>query len=131
MEPGAHLRPVGIVMFVRPTTKYHVSSSLLWASLAYLRRGIPLVLIDIADVGEGTIHDDLAPFLGIPELGTPMSVAGFRPTWRDGAERIDVWAYSVSVGQRFPSVPLCLRGGPVVLLDLEGTYTAAIEATGL
>lgn len=131
LEPAAQLRPVGVVVLVRPTTKADMPSSLLWTCLAYLRRGIPLVVIDVADVGEETVLDGLAPFLGVPELGTRLGVAGYRPVWREGEERIDTWTYPVSSGAVLPTVPLGLRGGPVVLLDLEATYTAAIEATGL
>jgi hypothetical protein len=129
-QPG-QLRPVGVVMFVRPTTKAEMPSTLVWAGIAYLRRGTPLVLVDVADTGDATVYNDLAAFLGLFEIEARRSVAAFRPVRRSGEDQVDVWADSVEIGQSLPAVPLALRGGPVVMLDLEGTYTAAIDATGL
>ena len=100
-------------------------------------RGIGLVIIDVVTERHANLHNELMEAIGgeNPTLmpDTPTYVSGYRPVHRreTDANEIEVWPYSAAVGQPVPAVPLGLRGGPVVLLDLEGTYTAAIEATGL
>ena len=63
----------------------------------------------------------------MPSIGGPSVIHR-----RDGgANQIEVWPYQAAVGQPIPAVPLGLRGGPTIVLDLETTYTDAIRSTGL
>ena len=64
---------------------------------------------------------------------TPIYVSSYHPVHRrqTRANEIDIWPYAARVGESIPTVPFGLKGGPVVMLDLESTYTTAIEATGL
>jgi hypothetical protein len=43
----------------------------------------------------------------------------------------DVWCFPALVGSPIPSVPLALRRGPLVMLELEETYEEAIGDSGL
>ena len=45
------------------------------------------------------------------------------PRREPGGDQIDVWTFPLTLGGNLPIVPLALRGGPTVPLDLEGTYT--------
>jgi hypothetical protein len=38
---------------------------------------------------------------------------------------VEIWPVPIAVGQTLPILPLALRGGPTVPLDLESTYTEA------
>src|SRR5579883_768004 len=140
---------VGIIELVSPGNKDRESAcdSFVAKCVAYLRRGIGVVIIDVVTERHANLHNELMQAIGgtNPHLmpDTPTYVSGYRPVHRQaggnggaspraaGANEIEVWPYAATVGQPVPAVPLGLRGGPVVLLDLEGTYTAAIEATGL
>jgi hypothetical protein len=130
---------VGIIELVSPGNKDRETAceSFVAKCVAYLRRGIGVVIIDVVTERHANLHNELMRAIGgeKPELmpDTPTYVAGYRPVHRPatGANEIEVWPYSATVGQPVPAVPLGLRGGPVVVLDLEGTYTSAIEATGL
>lgn len=130
---------VGVIELVSPANKDRAAEreSFIAKSVAYLRRGVGLVIIDIVTERRSNLHNELMEAIGgeSPQLmpDVPTYVSGYRPVHRpsSGANEIEVWPYAAAVGQAIPAVPLGLRGGPVVLLDLEGTYTAAIEATGL
>jgi hypothetical protein len=130
---------VGIVELVSPGNKDRPAAceSFVAKCVAYLRSGIGVVVIDVVTERHANLHNDLMRALGGSDAqqmaDTPVYVSGYRPVHRRGtqANEIEVWPYVATVGQPIPSVPLGLRGGPVLVLDLEGTYTAAIEATGL
>lgn len=130
---------VGIIELVSPANKDRQATceSFVAKCVAYLRRGIGVVIVDIVTERHANLHNELMRAIGgaNPQLmpDTPTYVSGYRPVHRHatGANEIEVWPYAAAVGQTVPAVPLGLRGGPVVLLDMEGTYIAAIEATGL
>jgi hypothetical protein len=130
---------VGIIELVSPANKDRDTAceSFVAKCVAYLRRGVGVVIIDVVTERHANLHNQLMAAIGgdKPQLmpDTPTYVSGYRPIHRreTHANEIEIWPYPASVGQPIPSVPLGLRGGPVVLLDLEATYTAAIEATGL
>jgi hypothetical protein len=51
-----------------------------------------------------------------------LSGSAFRPVERDGARALDVWREPMAVGQPLPTLPLWLRGGPCLAVELEATY---------
>ena len=50
-----------------------------------------------------------------------MGVAGYRPIRNADTWTIGMWPYSVPVGSPIPPVPLALKGGPLIPIDLERT----------
>jgi hypothetical protein len=130
---------VGIIELVSPGNKDRPAACEAFVAkcIAYLRRGIGVVVIDVVTERHANLHNQLMEAIGgdSPTLmpDTPIYVSSYRPVHRRGshANEIEVWPYAATIGQPLPAVPLGLRGGPVVLLDLESTYTAAIDATGL
>ena len=130
---------VGVIELVSPGNKDRATErhSFVAKCVAYLRRGIGLVIIDVVTERLANLHNELLAAIGLPGTPTlgdaPTYVAGYRPVHRrtTHANEIEVWPYPAVVGQPIPPVPLGLRGGPTILLDLEGTYTSAIEVTGL
>jgi hypothetical protein len=134
------LRLAGVIELVSPGNKKEVKErdSFVAKCAAYLQKGIGLVVIDVVTSRLTNLHNLLMARIGGPEPpllppDCPTYVVGYRPVHRreTGANEIEMWPYAATVGQPVPAVPLALRGGPVVMLDLEGTYTSAIEATGL
>lgn len=130
---------VGVIELVSPRNKDRAAAreAFVAKSVALLRRGIGLVIVDVVTERHANLHNELMEAIGgdSPQLmpDTPIYVSGYRPVHHrgSGANEIEVWPYAAAVGQPVPAVPLGLRGGPVVLLDLEATYTAAIDAIGL
>lgn len=130
---------VGIIELVSPGNKDRRAAcdSFVAKCIAYLRSGIGVVIIDVVTERHVNLHNQLMEAIGGEPTqlmsDIPTYVSGYRPVHRRDthANEIEVWPYAAVVGQPVPAVPLGLRGGPVVLLDLEATYTAAIEAIGL
>jgi hypothetical protein len=132
-EPTAHLRPVGVVVFARPTTKLRTAAraALVESCRGWLHRGVGLAVVDPVEIDAASVHDDVVASLGAsPPVGRIVA-AGYRPVRRDGQDEVEVWAYPLAPGRELPTVPLGLSGGPVVPLDLESTYTEAARDLNL
>jgi hypothetical protein len=57
---------------------------------------------------------------------TALYAVAYRPARREpGGDQIDVWPAPLAVGAALPILPLALRGGPTLPIDLETTYTEA------
>ena len=100
---------------------------------AYLSLGVGVIVVDVVTNRRINLHNQLIEELGdgrfpaLPE--TPSYVAAYKPDpWN--ANSIEVWPYAAPVGSPIPSVPLPLRDGPSIMVDLEGTYCEAIADNG-
>jgi len=120
---------VGVVELVSPSNKDRPESRRAFAGKcsAYLQAGVGLVVVDVVTARHSRPHDDLVDLLGQPVSNHlpgdwPLSAVAYRPTRRGGNNQIDMWTCRVAVGEALPSLPLCLRRGPAVVLDLEATY---------
>jgi len=106
--------------------------------VSYLRRGVGVVVVDLVTNRRTNFHNELLRVLAgpIPPPALPDAptyVAAYRPVHRRTREanEIEIWPYPARVGQPIPSAPLALRGGPLVVLPLELTYTEACRDLGL
>jgi hypothetical protein len=139
LEKRAGRPLVGVIELVSPANKDRPASrdTFVAKCVTYLSRGIGLVIIDAVTERHANLHNELVRAIGGTDAhlmpDTPIYVSGYHPVRRrkPRGNEIDIWPHAATVGLPIPSVPLGLKGGPVVMLDLEGTYTAAIEATGL
>lgn len=100
---------------------------------AYLSLGVGVIVVDVVTNRRANFHNLLLEELGgarhllPPE--TASYVAAYKPNpWNPSS--IEVWPYVAPVGSLIPSVPLPLREGPSILVDLEGTYSEAIADNG-
>ncbi len=91
---------------------------------AYLQSGVGLVLVDVVTDRSGDLHRELLARVGAgdPGPGPLLSGSAYRPVDRNGAPTLDVWREPLAVGQRLPSLPLWLRGGVCLPVELEATY---------
>ena len=138
-EEHDRARLVAVIELISPANKDRAAERDAFTAkcVTYLKRGIGLVILDVVTERHANLHNELMEAIGgenpllMPD--TPIYVSGYRPLHRreTHANEIEIWPYAAVVGEPLPAVPLGLRGGPVVLLDLEGTYSAAIDATGL
>jgi hypothetical protein len=92
--------------------------------VAYLQAGVGLVLVDIVTERTADLHRELLLRLGMgdPGPGPALSGSAYRPVERDGAKALDVWREPMAVGQPLPTLPLWLRGGLCLPVELEATY---------
>lgn len=130
---------VGVIELVSPANKDRDATRDTFVSkcVTYLSRGVGLVIIDVVTERHANLHNELVRAIGggdahvMPD--TPIYVSSYRPVHRrkTGANEVEMWPFPAVIGQSIPTLPFWLKGGPEVMLDLEGTYAAAIEATGL
>jgi hypothetical protein len=98
--------------------------------VAYLQRGIGLVVADIVTTRQADLYTELLQMLGQPAAvenvgGGGLHAAAYRPVRRMEKNQIDVWLTPLAVGESLPELPLALRGDGCVPLDLEATYCEA------
>ena len=86
--------------------------------------GVGLVVVDVVTERPADLHRELLLRLGVgdPGPGPVLSGSAFRPVERDGATTLDIWRDAIAIGQRLPTLPLWLRGGLCLPVELEATY---------
>ena len=93
----------------------------------YLRAGVGLAIADVVTARGGDLHGELLTRLGTPTAGeSPLFAAAYRPVERNGA-KLDVWREPLTVGGELPTLPLWLRGGLCLPLDLAASYERTVR----
>jgi hypothetical protein len=92
--------------------------------VTYLQAGVGVVVVDVVTERPADLHRELLVRLGVadPGPGPALSGSAFRPVERDGKRWLDVWGEPIAVGQPLPTLPLWLRGGLCLPVELEATY---------
>jgi hypothetical protein len=136
-ESRHHMTIAGVIEFISPANKKELEERKAFVAkcASYLHRGIGVVVVDIVTSRHANLHNELMQALGGPPTAllanAPTYVAGYGPVHRDGRMESDVWCSAARVGSPIPSMPLVLRRGPVVMLELEETYQEAVADSGL
>jgi hypothetical protein len=116
----------GVVELVSPANMDRPSHREAFVSkcVTYLQAGVGLVLVDVVTERPADLQRELLVRLGVddPGPGPALSGSAFRPVERDGARVVDVWRAPIAVGQLLPTLPLWLRGGLCLPVELETTY---------
>jgi hypothetical protein len=127
---GAHL--VAAVELVSPGNKDRPETRRAFAAKcsSYLQVGVGLVIVDVVTERLANLHDELMRSMGQPEAflfpaDVGLYAVAYRPARRPSGDQIDCWRHPLALGQPLHIVPLALRGGPTLPLDLEMTYTEA------
>ena len=117
----------GAVELISPANKDRQShrDALVSKCASYLQAGIGLVLVDVVTERSADLHRELLGRLGVadPGPGPVLSGVAYRPVERGGATALDIWLEPIAIGQRLPTLPLWLRGGLCLPVELEATYT--------
>jgi hypothetical protein len=125
-------RLVGVVELVSPRNKDRVESRRAFAAkcLAYLQRGIGVMVVDIVTSRGGNMHNELislmalgATFLLAAEVN--LYAVSYHPSRHAEKDSIAVRPEALAVGATLPTLPLALRGFGMVPVDLEATYSQA------
>ena len=128
---------VGAIELISPGNKDRLEARRGFAAkcVAYLQSGIGLLIVDVVTERQANLHDEIVQLLEqedayrFPGHSLLYSVA-YRPLWTEpeGAE-IEIRPMPMVLGQTLPTMPLALRGGPIVAVDLEKTYTRTRQRT--
>ena len=126
-------RPCGVIAFVTPRIKADPvkRAGFIQRCLSHLSNAAGLVVIDsIAWRGDSPLAE-LAAALGFAVSLPSTAILSFRTAFRNKRLERDLWVSRMPPGELLPSVPLALRGGPVLDLALENTYAEAIRTCNL
>jgi hypothetical protein len=122
---------VGAVELVSPANKDRPAhrDAFLSKCAAYLQQGVGLAIADVVTDRSANLHDELLARVGEPVASglDGLYATAYRPIERDGQPRLDVWQEPLAVGQPLPVLPLWLRGGLCLPLDLPAAYTRACQ----
>lgn len=116
----------GAVELVSPANKDRPAhrDALVSKCAAYLQAGVGLVLVDVVTERTADLHRELLGRLGAEDPGPSSALSGsaYRPVERGGTPALDVWREPITVGRPLPTLPLWLRGGLCLPVELEATY---------
>ena len=132
------MKIVGAIEFVSESNKDRPEHRLAFAHKisALLQRGIGVLVVDIVTTRHANLHDELVDAMNLPERfrfpsESELYTTAYHPIRRTAADEIDLWAEPLHVGGDLPTMPLFLRGGPVLGIPLQETYTRARRGSRL
>src|SRR5438552_5948174 len=116
----------GAIELVSPANKDRPENrdAFLAKCMTYVKSGIGLALVDAVTERGFNLHEEFLTRLGQPgtRLTGNLYAAAYRPIEREGRHQLDVWEQSLAIGQALPVLPLWLRGGICLRIELEKTY---------
>lgn len=123
---------VGAIELVSPANKDRPETRRAFAAkcVAYLTRGIGLIVVDIVTNRLANLHNETVAMLGqerpylLDSIVAVYAVA-YRPSRHAGGDQIELWPRPLRVGESLPTLPLALRNAETVPVDLEETYLEA------
>ncbi len=123
---------VGVIELVSPANKDRSDHCRAFAAkcLSYLHRAIGVVVVDIVTERHANLHNELVSLLGKDDESSfppecHLYAVSYRPVRRDERTQLDLWPAALMVDGPLPVLPLALRAGPCIPVDLESTYTDA------
>ncbi|HRW10276.1 MAG TPA: DUF4058 family protein [Caldilineaceae bacterium] len=91
-----------------------------------LRRGIGLLVVDVVTNRHANLHTELMQRIGAGDTKREQAhlyAVAYNAIYRDEQPQLDLWAQRLVVGQLLPTMPLWLRDGPCVPVELDVIYT--------
>jgi hypothetical protein len=124
---------VGAIELVSPSNKDRPESREAFVSKCngLLRELIGLLIVDIVTTRHANLHAELLHRIGhelLEVMTAPLYSAAYHPTHREGRTVLDVWQRELELGKPLPAMPLYLKNGPCIEVDLETTYCRACKA---
>jgi hypothetical protein len=97
--------------------------------LGYLREGIGLIIVDVVTERLTNLHDELLARLDSEDgrTASQLYAVAYHPIKRDEQTAVELWGHPLSLGASLPTLPLWLKGGLSVPVDLDASYLATCE----
>jgi hypothetical protein len=91
---------------------------------AKLIEGVGMVIVDVVTSRYANLHQLLLHRAGhdVASDGSRLYAASYHPTERDEHTVLDIYHQPLTIGQPLPLIPLHLKNGPCLQVDLPGTY---------
>lgn len=117
----------GAIEFVSPSNKDRPLARDAFVSkcAAYLQQGAGLMIVDIVTERRANLHEDLLTRVSPGAYTAPdadLYAAAYRPFSQEGQPALEVWYQQLMLGGTLPTLPLWLRGGLRLPIELETTY---------
>jgi len=124
---------VAVVSLVSPVTKRHRTTRDLFISVCetHVRKGTGLVLIDIVTTRDVDMHRNLHQALNPGakrRIRTPRFAAAYHQIGRPTEMQFDIQLEPLTIGGKLPTMPLYLKNGPLIPVDLSTTYQQVCRA---
>jgi hypothetical protein len=90
-----------------------------------LQAGLGLIVVDVVTIRSGNLLNELLKRLQDSEPSVSadeLYASAYRPVERDGTGSLDIWKQPLNLGVALPVLPLYLKGGPCLSIDLEASY---------
>lgn len=121
---------VGVIELVSPANKDRPETRDAFISKCdnYLRDSIGLVIVDIVTERDANLHSLLVNRAGDSE-DRPDSIytSAYRPLRQNGDQTLSIWYDGLAIGGSVPAMPLFLRDGPLIRVNLDETYLQTCE----
>lgn len=122
---------VGAIELVSPANKDRTTHRNAFTSKCqtYLQQGIGLVIVDVVTALSANLHNELMTRLDLQpaRLESPLYTVAYRVAEIDNQTNLDFWQESLTLGEPLPIVPLFLKGGLFLPINLEQTYTETCD----
>jgi hypothetical protein len=118
----------GAIELVSPANKDRPANREAFVSKGetYLLQGVGLAIVDVVTERRANLHVELLARLSqttaAPGIDHDLYVAAYRPIEREGQPKADVWHKPLSIGLDLPTMPLWLRGGICLPVELAESY---------
>jgi uncharacterized protein DUF4058 len=117
----------GAIELVSPANKDRPAhrDAFVFKCAAYLQQGVGLVVVDVVTDRRANLHEELLMRLRVEKVEsreTELYAAAYRPVKHDEQTSLDIWLEPLAVGEALPTIPLWLRGGLSLPVELEATY---------
>lgn len=117
---------VGGIELVSPANKDRPDSrdAFLTKCSAKLQEGVGLVVVDVVTSRYANLHHLLLQHFGCDSgtNGRRLYTASYHPAERDEHTVLDIVHRPLSIGEPLPQLPLFLKNGPCLQVDLPATY---------
>jgi hypothetical protein len=129
-------RLVAAVEIVSPANKDRPESRRAFVAkcAGLLRERVSVAIVDIVTTRTTNLYAELLDFLGQPDprLGSePLYATTCRMTKKGDDWKLETWAYTLSLPEPLPTMPLWLADDLAIPLELEKSYEESCSALGI
>ena len=96
----------------------------------YLRQGVGVVVVDVVTERHAELHRELLERIAPGEttaVEADLYAAAYRPVRRGEQTNVEIWHEPLTLGGTLPTMPLWLRGGICLPVELEATYELTLR----
>ncbi|MEH1816378.1 MAG: DUF4058 family protein [Nostoc sp.] len=117
---------VGAIELINPANKDRPTHRDAFTSKCqtYLQQGIGLMMVDVVTNLSANLHNELMKRLDsqIEPMDAELYAVAYRIAETNGTPHLDFWQEAFTVGSKLPILPLFLKGGLYLPVDLDETY---------